>query len=345
MRRITSSVLIGLGAFLIMAAVLVKFYAYPNLAVVPSSYESTTTLEAKGATIFDAGVLAPVQSDLAISSYTYTNPEADPNSGYTAWVSATSILRSDVAGATCDPTVDPALPGCFQQSTDRSGFDNSTGVAASAEECGDCPSSYDKSVIEGDEYVAQSVDITREGQLYKAPFDTQKKDMLWWDGSIAEATTMEYVGEEDVEGLTTLKFVQTIEPTNIGTQDLPGKVFGLPDATLTADVVYAMTRTLWIAPATGSPVKRSELRNQVFSYEGQTVPAFVGTVAYTDDVVTELVADAKSKTFLLNGMQALFPILMLLLGLASIAGGLLLRRGGGDKVTKHASGHKDLVNA
>ena len=50
MRRIISPVLIGVGTFLIVAGVLIKAYAIPTLAVVPTNYDSTTYLEAKGAT-------------------------------------------------------------------------------------------------------------------------------------------------------------------------------------------------------------------------------------------------------------------------------------------------------
>lgn len=345
MRRVTSTVLIGLGTFLIMIAIMTRFYAYDNLAVVPASYESTTQLQATDATIFDAATLKPIQTDLAITSFTYTNGATKTPDDITAWVNATSILRGGVDGATCDPTVDKALPGCFQQSTDRTVFDNKSGVAATAAQCPGCASSYDKAVIVDGAYVAKAEDIVRDGQLYKAPFNTPKADLQWWDSSIGEATTMTYEGEEKVEGLGTYKFVQTIEPTTIGTQDLPGSVFGVDAATVTADVVYAMTRTLWIAPVTGSPVKRIEARNQVFSYEGQTIPAFVGDVTYTDDQVKALVKDGKSQSFLLGGMRLLFPLVLTLLGIIAIVGGFLLRRPKGSGIHRPKATQKDLVTA
>ncbi|CAN5439010.1 DUF3068 domain-containing protein [soil metagenome] len=326
MRRVTSTVLIGLGTFLIMIAIMTRFYAYQTLAVVPDVYESTTNLQAKDATIFDADTLAPIQTDLNISSHTYTNPNDNPPDGQTDWVNATSITRADVPGATCDPSVNAALPGCFKQDTERVPFDVVTGAASTAEECPSCTSTYDTSEIVDGKYVPKAVPVTRTGQIYKMPFNVQKKDYAWWDSSIQEAPLMKYVGEEKVNGLNAYKFVQTIEPTNIGTQDLPGSVFGVDDATVTADMMYAMTRTLWIEPATGSPVKRVEDRNQVFSYNGTTVAAFVGQVTYTDAQVDSLVKDGKSQGFLLGGMRMLFPLLLILIGVASIAGGFVLRR-------------------
>jgi len=344
MRRITSSALIGLGAFLIVAAVLVRFYAYPSIAVTPTNYSSDTSLEVKGATIFDAATLAPITVDLSINSYTIADSSADAPDGFTVWVNRSSITRDDIEGATCDASVDPAKPGCFQQASDRAPLDSDTGAAASEDQCPGCGSTSDESFIDGDQYSTRSVDVPREGQVYKMPFNTQKKDIEWWDSSIRQATTMEYIGEENVNGLDTYKFVQVIDPTDIGDQDLPGSVFGVADATVTADLVYAMTRTLWIEPVTGSPVMRTEVRNQVFEYDDIQVPAFVGTIRYTDDQVDEFVSDGKSQGFLLGGMRLLFPVSGLLLGLLAIAGGIVLSRGG--KRPEHqATDDRTLISA
>ncbi len=341
MRRVFSTVLIGLGAFLIMAALLVKFYAHPNLATIPTNYESTTALQANGATIFDAASLSPITTDLAISSYTIADSDVAKPADTVVWVNRTSIVNTGVPGATCDPAVDAALPGCFQQSSERVPFDTQTGAAAP---CPDCGSYVDQSYVDGDRYAVRQVDVTRSGQIYKAPFDMSTDDMQWWDSSIGEATTMKYVGTEDLDGLETYKYVQTIEPTQISTQDLPGTVFGVTDPTVTAATMYSMVRTIWFEPTTGSPIKRSENRNQYFDFEGQQVDAFVGTVEYTPETVSDLIADGKSQSFLLGGMVWLFPLVMIGLGLAAILGGLALRRG-----TRGAKGNhkpdRELVTA
>jgi len=340
MRRVISTTLIGLGAFLIMAAVLVKFYAHPSLATMPTNYESTTELQAIDATIFDASTLEPKSTDLAISSYTVADSDVATPDGVVVWVNRTSILDTSVEGATCDPTVNAALPGCFQQTSDRSPFGAQSGAAAA---CPDCGSYVDESVDVGGEYVVEQVEVNRSGQIFKAPFDMGKTDLQWWDASLGEATTMSYVSTEKVDGLETYKFVQTIEPTQIGTRDLPGSVFDVSDDTITADEMYGMVRTIWFEPTTGSPVKRVEVRNQYFAFEGQDVPAFVGTVEYTPDTVSGLVDDGKFQSFFLGGMVWLFPLTMIVLGLAAIAGGLQLRRSGGGKRTSKKD--RELVTA
>ncbi|MBS45753.1 MAG: hypothetical protein CMH83_21785 [Nocardioides sp.] len=326
MRRILSTGLIGLGAFLVVMAVMVKFYAYDRLAVVPYEYDSVTELSAPGATVFSAADLRPVTSDLQVVSRTAADPTVDPGDDNRVWIGRTSILRTDVEGATCDPEVDATLPGCFQQSSEKSPFDAKTGLAVSDEECGGCGSWVEQSYVDGESYAVRQVDLDRTGQVFKGPFGLDRADLQWWDGTIGEATTAVYEGEESVDGLRTYKFVQIIEPTTVSTMDLPGSVFGVDEDTVTADVVYGMTRTLWLEPQTGSPIDRVEERGQYFVYDGEQVPAFVGTVSYTDEQVASNVEEYKTTSFLLSGLQTLFPLVLLVLGLLALAGGVMLRR-------------------
>lgn len=338
MRRIASSGLIGLGAFLIVAAALMKFYAYPALAKVPTNYESTTLLEAKGAEIFDAATLAPITTDLSIESFTIADSSVDAPDGVVTWVSRTSITRDDVDGATCEGE---EKPGCFQQTSERGAFDDVSGAAV---ECETCNSSIDVSDSTTGE--VSSEPTTRSGQWLKFPFDTQKKDYPQWDANIGQATPAVYEGTEEIDGLEVYKFVQTIPETLLdGTRELPGTVFGVSDPSVDASTYYAMTRTFYVDPATGAPVNRVEERTQEFEYDGTRVTAFTGTVQYTADQVKDSVDTAKGKGLALNGLQLLFPLIALLLGLAAVAGGVLLGRGDRGDGSDAPTDRRHLVNA
>ena len=70
MRRIAGPLLFGLGAFLLVAGLLLRFYAYPKLATAPIDQNSVTRLEATGATLFDSSTLKEIQTDLSIQSRT-----------------------------------------------------------------------------------------------------------------------------------------------------------------------------------------------------------------------------------------------------------------------------------
>lgn len=325
MRRLIGPALVGAGVFLIVAAGLVRFYAYPALATVPGGYDGTTYLQATGAQIFnsDPDVLAPETHDLEITSKTSEVGDADAPDGISVWTNRT--------------TVDKADGGNFQLSTEQFAFDDVTGAGV---DC-DCATWVEES--DGTDIVRVPTDA--EGQVYKFPFNTQQKTYDAWDGSLGEATPATFEGEETVEGLDVYKFVQVIEPTVIETREVPGSVFGSDEASVEADMVYAMTRTLYIEPVTGSPVHRVEERVQELVYDDVRVPAFVGTVHYTDDQVNNSVDDVATKATLLGGLRFLYPVVMVLLGGLLLGLGLVMHRRLEGRVTDHAHADRPLVSA
>jgi len=325
MRRLIGPVLVGLGVFLIVAAGLARFYAYPALARVPAGYHGETALEATGAEIFnsDPEVLAPETHDLVITSKTSEDADADAPDGVTVWVNATET--------------DKAEGGNFQRSTERVAFDEVDGTGV---DCDDC----DTWIAEVDGDKVEQVPTTFEGQVYKFPFNTEQKTYDVWDGSIGESSPATFEGEEQIQGLDVYKFVQVIEPTVIETREVPGSVFGA-EGTIEADMVYSMTRTFYIEPATGSPIHRIEERVQELVYDGQSVPAFVGNVHYTDGQVDQNVDDVSTKAALLSGTRFLYPVVLVLLGLALLGLGLVMNRRLSDSHTSGAHQDRPLVTA
>ena len=325
MRRLIGPVLVGLGVFLVVAAALARFYAYPALARVPDGYHSTTKLEAIGAQIFnsDPEVLAPETRDLDITSKTSEDVDAKCGDNV-VWVNVT--------------TTDKVGGGNFQKSTERAAFDPVTGAGASCPDDKTWEQVSDGTTVTDDE-------TTFKGQVYKFPFNTQKKTYQVWDGPTGEATPATYEGEDEIKGLKVYKFVQVIDPTVIETTEVPGSIFGSEEPEVSADMRYAMTRTFYVEPVTGSPVLRSEDRTQELVYDGQSVPAFIGNVHYTDAQVSSLVDDLKTKSMLLGGLRVLYPLVMLFVGLLLLGLGLVINR----RVERSApAGHKEqrpLVSA
>ncbi|MBS4754393.1 DUF3068 domain-containing protein [Nocardioides sp. zg-ZUI104] len=321
MRSKLASVFVGLGVFLIVAAILVRFYAYPSLAKTPTDYESITKLEALDAQIFnsDPDVLAAETTDLSIVSRSVADGGADAPDDVSVWVNSTTISRPDGS--------------VFQQARDRVAFDSVTGVATDCEPCDTWTE-----IAEGDRR-----DVERTGLLFKFPFGTEKKDYDVWDSSVNEAPVATFEGEEDLQGLTVYKFVQRIEPTVVQTREVPGSVFGSDEAVVEAEMWYEMTRTYYIEPQTGSPVNRVEERVQELRYDGTSVPAFTGTVQYTEDQVSDMVEDAKSNAFMLGGLQMLFPLVMGVLGALLIGLGLVMGRAAGGRSSGNRANDKTMA--
>lgn len=330
MRSKIAAVAVGFGVFLIVAAVLVRAYAYPTLATVPADYKGTTMLEAKGAQVLNFETYQPETHDLSVTSFTIADPGADAPDGVVVWLNSATVTREDGS--------------IFQQSRERSAFDAVSGAGVDCEEC----ESWTEAK-EGDEIT--QVPTVREGQVYKFPFGTEKRDYPVWDGTIGEATDARFEGEEEIQGLTVYKFVQEIAPRVVESREVPGSMFGATEASVDAELWYGMTRTFWVEPQTGSPVDRSEERTQELRFDGVAVPVFNGTVAYTDQQVTDLIKGTKDQTgaqqnaTMLGGAKLLYPLLMGLAGLVLLAAGLFLGRSARTHQHRETEKEKDLVKA
>jgi hypothetical protein len=297
-----SLVLVALGAFLIVLSPMVRFYAYPKIAVAPVNQNSITTLVGPDATIFDISSLKEIQTDLTTKVRTIGDSKASEKApGNTVvCVSSTETKSSD---------------GVMRSSeVERVAFDANTAKAVNC-----C-----------DEFISETkgeeTPVKHEGLLVKFPFHTEKKTYDFWDGSLLKAVPIQYKGTEDLDGLTVYKFEHTIEPTKVGEQDLPLSLLGLEgDETVTADSMYSNTRTLWVEPNTGVIIKRAEAQNNTFDYEGEPrITTTKVTTGYDDATVAKNIKDYKSLGSQLHLLRSTVPLVCLILGLVLLVLGLVL---------------------
>lgn len=297
-----SVVLVAVGAFLVVLAPMVRFYAYPKLAVAPVNQNSVTTLVGTDATIFDISSLEEIQTDLTTKVRTIGDAEAaEKAEGNTVvWVSSTSTTSSD---------------GVMRsRSVERVAFDAHTAKAVNC--CGEFIS----------ETEGERTEVAHEGLLVKFPFHTEKKTYEFWDGELRRAVPIQYQGTEKLDGLTVYKFEHTIEPTKVGEQELPLSLLGLEgDETVTADSMYSNTRTLWVEPVTGVIIKRAEQQNNTFNYDGEPrITTTKVTTGYDDATVQQNIEDYSSLSTQLKLLRSVVPVVSLVLGLILLVGGLLL---------------------
>lgn len=316
MRRFLAPTLIGLGVFLLLAALLLRFWAYPRLAVSPSDQDSVTNAEAKNATIFDTNpsVLKPFETDLTIKSSTRGDVKAtedDAPDGVLVWVDTTQIWADADGEGAPERSV----------SVDRVAHDEKTGEAV---KCADCDT-----FSETEEGV--QVEVDRSGQYFKFPFGTEKKDYKFWDDTLAEAVPASFEEEDEIDGLKVYKFVQTIEQQDVGTREVPGSIFAVDEPAVDATSMYGVTRTFFVEPVTGVIINRTEDRDESIVYEGEAIPTRVAKIVYTDDQVQENVDEYRSKATLLGAVKGSFFFGAGILGLLLLAAGIFLstRRPGG----------------
>lgn len=304
MRRILGPLLVGVGVFLIVSAALVRFYAYPNLAVAPIDQNSVTDLEAQGATIFDTGVLEEVTTDLTVASRTVGDVEASEEAGddVRVWVSTTTI-------STSDGTV-------VSQSTERSPFEATSGEALN------CCGAFDE-VAQG-----ERVEVKREGLIFKFPFNTQKQTYQWWDGTLNDTVEARYQGVDEVEGLDVYVFKTEVPRTQVGTRALPASLLGEEgDDEIEAETMYQDTKTMYVEPETGAVLHRTEDVVNSYAVDGEDrITATEATLSYTADQVKRNADDQRSNARSLGLIRGPLPIGLGVAGLLALLGGLFLGR-------------------
>ncbi|GII91103.1 DUF3068 domain-containing protein [Sinosporangium siamense] len=297
MRRTTGVVLIAFGAFLITLAPLLRFYVAGALISAPADRYGVLKFEAKGARYFSVQDLKVLTADLDI----------------------TVTTRGDVAGASGDTVVWDEFTAVnditnsrpqINLAQRRSAFDKYTGEAVNC-----CNANVDR----------QSVQM--QGQVYLFPFGTEKKTYKYFNSSTRKTFDAVFVGEDTVRGVPAYKFEQRVPETVVDTLSVPASVAGLKqDDDVQVDRVYSGTTTLWIEPASGSPVKQELQRNEVLKTKDgvQRSEAFVARAIMTEDTVAELVANAENAKSQIGLLKDILPISLLVGGFVFVVAGVLI---------------------
>jgi hypothetical protein len=302
--RKLSVVLVALGAFLIVLAPMVRWYAYPRVAVAPAAQKSVTTLVGPDATIFDISTFKEITTDLTTVVNTIGDTKAaDKCPGAVVYVNSTSTTSSDGVMRSRD--------------VERMTFDEHTSQAVPR-----CGGDF-ISETEGVE-----TPVRHEGLVAKFPFRTEKKTYDFWDGSLKEALPIKYEGTGTIEGVDVYKFEHSVEPTKIGVQEIPLNLLGLEGTeNVTADSMYSVTRTLWVEPQTGVILKRSEQVLNTLDYDGLPRLTLTDVDTQYDDKTVKANADKYGAQGLMLGLvRTTVPLASVLIGLFLLFLGMTLGR-------------------
>lgn len=310
-----------LGAFLLVLAVASRFYMYDRLAVVPDNNQTTSisaTAPGEDAEYLDVGagpavVTGPLKSTRVVNGDVELSKEASED------------LDRDIAvwrtySCTAAPDFD-----CGSGETPLSGTSDIVAFDATSGETVD----WDQTRTEtGGEKKRGNF----QGQYFKFPFDTQKKDYMFWDGSIKKATPAEYKGTTTIEGLDVYEFEQVIEPTKIGTTAVPGDLIGEDGGTVVTDRFYSNVRSFLVEPVTGVIIRGGESQDGYLELDGERkLTTTAATLGYTDENVKNTVDEYSGTSKLLSAVHTTFPIFGGIAGLVLILIGLAMRGRSRDK--------------
>ncbi|TDD58582.1 DUF3068 domain-containing protein, partial [Actinomadura rubrisoli] len=305
MRRPVGLVLIGLGAFFLSLAPLVRFYVADQVVQAPLNRYQLTRLEAKNAAYFDAATLK-LKTGVTLRANNTVRGDVRANEGnnkIAVWDSSTNIYDQAV----------PDKPVQIQGF--RMAFDRRTGELVNC--CG--------VNVDGD----NTVRMSGYGLLFPIA-NVHKRDYPFFDMTTKQSSPMRFNGVEEVHGLTAYRFTQHVPVTKTAALDtkLPGRLLGLGGKVKDqkVDRYTEAYNTFWVDPRTGIPVKhRENVRSTVQTRDGKgkMVVALADLITIDQDQ-KGLVGVADDTALKIDAVRAYIPVASVLLGLVLlVVGGVL----------------------
>jgi hypothetical protein len=301
MRRNIGLVLAGIGAFLIVLAVVLPTWIVGQVVKFPLNEYQSATLAASNASYFSATSLTEKSGVNLQATYTIKGDGAAGTSSTAVWNEYSYVY---------DRTNHYAV----QQMTRRFAFDRKTGQLTMC--CG--------ANVNGDSSVQQ-----RGLVGYVFPFGTKKQTYQVFDTTLNKPVPFPYAGPADVRGVTTYKFTEDVAPTRVATQTVPGSLVGMSAASVTLPEFYEIHLTYYVDPVTGALVNVQEhqtmsLRNP--STGAQALLLFDADLKVTPSSLTTIVkldTDGRSKLTLL---KVILPLVLGIVGVIALVTGLLVGR-------------------
>jgi Porin PorA len=300
MRRVIGLTLAGLGAFLFVAALLVRTYVAGQVVKFPANEYVVTTLLGTNVSYFSPSLVKPVTG---------------------ATIRITDTVKGDASAATSSTAVwneftylyDLSNSRVFQYTTRRAAFDRRTAQLVSC--CG--------ANINGNTAVRQT---GLSGYVF--PIGTQQTTYQVFDTNLNRPMPYRYEGTGTVGGISVYRFVEQVPPTRSGTQSLPGPLVGASQASVTLPEYYAATNTDWVDPLTGAILKVNQHQRVTLrdATGAQRLLLFSGDLAMTPQSVRTAVNLDATGRVQLNLLEVIVPLAAGLAGLAALIGGILLAR-------------------
>ena len=328
----------GLGAALLIAALLLSTYTKGKIAKIPLNIDATLVSDGT-ATAFDPASLLGerfvVNEDVPVVQQQQLSVESPANADVVTLQVGTSLRRTDQQQDN----------GLLLAMVDTVTVNRQTAEAVSSET--NPGGSVQKPRAIEDEAPPTSIALPHEGLTYRFPFDTEKKTYQLFDPIAQRPFDVNYSGEEDVNGLTTLRFTQNVGFDNDGELVEPVKfaslydddadsqvtarasLWGLegdPEEEITMTRYYAAQRTFWVDQVSGTIVKETDRAYHYYARDAlKPEMTYVDyTVTSDEETIEAQVAAAQDERDRVALWGRILPITFTALGLVLLVGGALL---------------------
>jgi hypothetical protein len=298
MRRVIGLTVTGLGAFLLVFGLLMRYWVPVQVIKYPLNEYSVTSLSGTGITYFSPSLLREFPDVTATQTTTIEGDVASGSSSIAVWGSFTAI----------EDTKDHTA---IQDVSQRSAFNRRTGLLVNC-----CAAA-----------VGSDTRVRQAGQGFRFPFGTRHHAYQVFDATLLAPVVFRFAGTGTIDGLPVDKFTEHVAGQRFGQQTLPGSLVGEPQqATVTLPESLTAANTFWVDPLTGVTVDQT--LDQTVELQGATAAERLvllgGTLSETAPSVRAAVASSRQQHARITRIQFTVPLIGIVLGLIALAVGITL---------------------
>ncbi|WP_158085863.1 DUF3068 domain-containing protein [Mycobacterium arosiense] len=339
MLRFAACGIIGLGAALLIAALLLTTYTTSRITKVPLNIDATLIGDGTGTALDSASLSTDhvvVNQNVPLVSQQQIGVESPANSDVVTLQVGSTLRRTDKQKDS----------GLLLAIVDTVTLNRKTALAVSDDT--HTGGSVQKPRAVNDENPPTAMPLRHEGLSYRFPFHTEKKTYPYFDPIAQKAFDVNYDTQEDVNGLTTYKFTQNVGYNADGKLVAPvaypsllagnedakqttsasmwGVQGGDPNEQITMTRYYAAQRTFWVDPVSGTIVKETEHADHYFARDPLKPELTLADYKVTsnEDTVESQVNAARDERDRLALWSRVLPITFTAVGLIALIGGGLL---------------------
>ena len=339
MLRFAACGIIGLGAALLIAALLLSTYTSSRITKIPLDIDTTLVSDGNGTALDSASLSGDhlvVNQNVPLVSQQQVSVESPANADVVTLQVGSSVRRTDKQKDS----------GLLLAIVDTVTLNRKTAMAVSDDT--HTGGSVQKPRAYSDENPPTAIPLRHDGLSYRFPFHTEKKTYPYFDAIAQKPFDVNYDSQEDVNGLTTYRFTQNVgynpdgklvapvKYPSLYAGDEDGKVTtsaamwgvqgGDPAEQITMTRYYAAQRTFWVDPVSGTIVKQTERANHYFARDPLKPEVTLADYRVTsnEDAVESQVNAARDERDRLALWSRVLPITFTAVGLISLIGGGLL---------------------
>ena len=301
MRGVIGLVLAGLGAFLILGAILLPTWLVGQVVKFPLNEYETATLAASNASYFSAASLSEKTGVSMEATYTIKGDASKGSSSTAVWNEFSYVY---------DETNHQAV----QEMTRTFAFDRRTGQLVNC--CG--------ASVNGDTSVRQTGLVG-----YVFPIGTQKQTYQVFDTTLKKTMPFVYSGTTSVRGIQAYEFVENVTPTEVSSLTVPGSFVGSSAASVTLGEYDQEHLIYYVDPETGALINVNEQQSTTLRTSAAAAPSLVlfdADLIATPASLTEITGLDSSGRSELALLETTLPLILGIVGGIALIVGIFLRR-------------------